>query len=135
LYLLDTNIISELRRLRPRGAVLAWLIATDDADLHISAVTIGELQAGVENTRRHDATRATEIEAWVDRIVIAYDILPMDTATFRCWARLMRGQAERMTEDAMVAATAIVHGLTVVTRNVRDFKPFGVKTLNPFAAR
>lgn len=121
--------------MRPRGAVLAWLIATDDADLHISAVTIGELQAGVENTRRHDATRATEIEAWVDRIVIAYDILPMDTATFRCWARLMRGQAERMTEDAMVAATAIVHGLTVVTRNVRDFKPFGVKTLNPFAAR
>lgn len=135
MYLLDTNVVSELRRTRPHRAVLAWLRETDDASLHLSAVTIGELQAGVEVTRAQDPAKATEIEAWVDQVAASYNILPMDARTFRCWARLMHGQSDQLVQDAMIAATVVVHNLTVVTRNLRDFKSFGVRTLDPFAAR
>lgn len=132
MFLLDTNVVSELRRPRPHGAVLAWLRATPDADLHLSAVTIGELQAGVEITREQDAAKAVEIEAWLEQVAETYNILPMDGRVFRCWARLMHRRSDDLLEDAMIAATAITHNLTVVTRNVRDFKPFGVAILNPF---
>jgi predicted nucleic acid-binding protein len=113
--------------------VLAWLRATPDKDLHLSAVTLGELQAGVEITRAQDPTKAAEIEAWIDQVSRTYNVLPMEADTFRCWARLMHRRADELIEDAMIAATAQVHNLTVVTRNVRDFAPFGVATLNPFA--
>jgi len=126
MYLLDTNVVSELRRHRPHGAVVAWLRSLDQRDLFISAVTLGELQAGIEVTRERDATKATEIEAWVDRVSETWNILPMDTATFRMWARLMHRRSDDLIEDAMIAATARVHGLRVVTRNVKDFKHFGV---------
>jgi predicted nucleic acid-binding protein len=131
-FLLDTNIVSELRRLRPHGAVMAWLQATPDADLHLSSVTIGELQAGVEMTREQDAAKAAEIEAWVDRVAATYNVLAMDAAIFRRWARMMHRRADALVEDAMIAATADIHNLTVVTRNVRDFKHFGVAIFNPF---
>jgi len=134
-YLLDTNVVSELRRARPHGAVLAWLRAVDDASLHLSAVTIGELQAGVEMTRSQDGAKAAEIEAWIDQVAASYNVLPMDARTFRCWARLMRGRSDQLIEDAMIAATAVVHNLVVVTRNLRDFAPFGVRTLDPFMPR
>jgi predicted nucleic acid-binding protein len=78
MYLLDTNVVSELRRQRPHGAVVAWLRPLDQRDLFISAVTLGELQAGIEVTRERDATKATEIEAWVDRVSETWNILPMD---------------------------------------------------------
>jgi toxin FitB len=131
-FLLDTNVISELRRVRPHGAVLAWLRATADSDLHLSAATIGELQAGVEITREQDAAKADEIEAWVERVAGTYNVLPMDVRTFRRWARLMHRRTDKLIEDAMIAATAEVHNLTVVTRNVRDFDQLGVATFNPF---
>ena len=135
MYLLDTNVVSELRRQRPHGAVVAWLRSLDQRDLFISAVTLGELQAGIEVTRERDATKATEIEAWVDRVSETWNILPMDTATFRMWARLMHRRSDDLIEDAMIAATARVHGLQVVTRNVRDFKNFGIPVFNPYASR
>jgi toxin FitB len=134
-YLLDTNVVSELRRVRPHGAVLAWLQAVRDADLHLSAVTIGELQSGVEMTREQDPIKAMEIEAWLERVASTYNVLAMDARTFRCWARLLHRRSNNLVEDAMIAATAEVHNLTVVTRNVRDFVLFDVRTLNPFATR
>lgn len=134
MYLLDTNVVSELRKPKPHGAVLAWLRAADDAQLHLSAVTIGEIQAGIELTREQDPAKAAEIEAWLELVTAAYNVIPMDALTFRTWARLMHRKSDTVYEDAMIAATAVVHGFTVVTRNVADFKAFGVPLLNPFKA-
>ena len=134
MYLLDTNVISELRRVRPHGAVVAWLRTIPDSDLHLSAVTIGELQAGAEITREQDADKALAIETWIDQVADTYNVLPMDAQTFRCWARLLHRRSNALFEDAMIAATAKTHNLTLVTRNVRDFEAFGIATLNPFKA-
>jgi toxin FitB len=134
MFLLDTNIVSELRRRRPHHKVVTWLGAIADADLHLSAVTLGEIQAGIELTREQDPDKAAEIEQWADQVAASYNLLAMDGATFRLWAKLMHRQSETIYEDAMIAATAITHGLTVVTRNVRDFRRFNVQTLNPFEA-
>ena len=98
----------------------------------MSAVTIGEIQAGVEITRERDQEKAAEIEAWLDEVAESYNILSMDARTFRTWARLMHRKSDRLIEDAMIAAAAAVHGLTVVTRNVRDFEGLGVRAFNPF---
>lgn len=133
MYLLDTNVVSELRRPRPHGAVLAWLHGLSDSDLHLSAMTIGEIQAGIEITREQDTAKAAEIEAWLDQVARTWNVLPMDGGAFRAWARLMHRKSDALIEDAMIAATAMVHGLTVATRNVRDFRALGVTTLNPFA--
>ncbi len=133
LYLLDTNVVSELRKPRPHGGVVAWLEALDDAQLFLSAVTLGEIQAGIELTREQNAAKAGEIEAWLELVASAYNVLPMDAATFRAWARLMHRKSDTLYEDAMIAATAKVHGLTVATRNVADFKALGLEVFNPFA--
>lgn len=135
MYLLDTNVVSELRRTRPHGAVIAWVRGVRDEDLHISAVTIGEIQAGIEITREQDEAKAVEIEAWLDQVAETYNVLSLDAQVFRSWARLMHRRADDLVEDAMIAATAAVHNLTVVTRNVRDFKYFGVPMLNPFETK
>ncbi len=132
MYLLDTNVVSELRRARPHGAVVAWVNGTADSDLHLSAVTVGEIQAGIEITREQDPDKAAEIEAWLDLVAMTYNILPMDGVAFRCWARFMHRRSDDLIEDAMIAATAHIHGLTIVTRNQRDFERLGVPTLNPF---
>ena len=134
-YLLDTNVISELRKTRPHGAVVAWLESVRDSDLHLSAVTLGEIQAGVEITREQDASKAAEIEAWLDLVAGTWNVLAADGAVFRAWARLMHARDDRVIEDALIAATALVHGLTVVTRNVKDFRRLGVAVLDPFATR
>jgi toxin FitB len=132
MYLLDTNVVSELRRVRPHGAVVAWLESARDEDLHLSAVTIGEIQAGIEIAREQDQAEAAEIEAWLEQVAETYNVLSMDARIFRSWARLMHRKPDRLIEDAMIAATAAVHGLIIITRNVRDFEVFGVRTFNPF---
>ena len=85
MYLLDTNVVSELRKHRPHGAVLAWLQGVDELQLHLSAVTIGEIQAGIELTREQDPAKADEIEAWLAQVAAAYNVLPMDATAFRVW--------------------------------------------------
>jgi predicted nucleic acid-binding protein len=132
LYLLDTNVISELRRPMPHQGVVAWLSNIDADAIFLSAVTIGELQIGVENIREQDPGRAEIIEQWVDAVIADYNVLPMDVLSFRRWAQLIRGRPREIVADAMIAATAFVHNLTVVTRNLRDFERFGIAVIDPF---
>ncbi len=132
MYLLDTNVVSELRKPKPHGAVLQWIADIANEHLHVCAVTIGEIQAGIEITRAQDQEKAAELEAWLDQVAASFNVLPMDAPIFREWARLMHGTSNTLYEDAMIAATARVHGLAVVTRNVADFKRFKVTLLNPF---
>jgi toxin FitB len=131
-YLLDTNVISELRKQKPHGAVLSWLQTVAEPKLFLSAVTLGEIQAGIEITRLQDAQKAKEIESWLEQIMDSFGVLPMDGNAFRIWAQMMHGKSDTISEDAMIAATAKANNLTVVTRNTSDFKGFGVSLINPF---
>ncbi len=134
MYLLDTNVVSELRRTRPHGAVLSWIADITPDRLFISAVTAGEIQVGIEITRAQDPTKAREFELWLESVIESYGVLDMDTTVFREWARLQYGKSATLMLDAMIAATAIVHGLTVATRNIRDFQVFQVALVDPFQA-
>lgn len=98
-------------------------------------MTLGEIQAGIEITREQDHAKATEIEAWADNLAATWNIIPMDIAECREWAKLMHRRSDTLIGDATIAATALVHGLQVVTRNVKDFKEFGVSILNPYTFR
>jgi toxin FitB len=133
-YLLDTNVVSELRKPKPHGAVLGWLSELQESQIYLSAVTIGELQAGVEGTRAQDPQKAAQIQSWIDLLEDSYRVLPMDALCFREWARLMHGKPDELLEDVMIGATARIHELTVATRNERDFAALGVRIFNPFKA-
>ena len=134
MYLLDTNIISETRRQRPHGAVMGWLAAAHPATLRISAISAGEIQSGIELTRRRDTAKAHELDEWLDEVLNRYEVISMDARTFRVWSKLKLGRSQTLYDDAMIAAAAIVHQLTIVTRNVRDFESFDVPTFDPFSA-
>ncbi len=134
MYLVDTNVISELRRIKPHGAVVEWLRQTANDQLFVAAVTIGEIQSGIEITRETDPSRATELESWLQQISLSYNVLPMDAEAFRIWGRLMHKCQDHLAGDAMLAATAKQHGLIIVTQNAKDFEQFGVQILNPFIA-
>lgn len=131
-YLLDTNIISELRKPKPHGAVVEWFGDLRDEQICLSAVTLLELQDGIERTRRQHADKARAIETWVDELERSTEVLPMDGRCFREAARMMVGRQEELFYDVMIAATARLHRLTVATRNEKDFRFLGSEIINPF---
>ena len=131
-YLIDTNVASETRKRKPHGGVLAWLASLELGQALFSAVTFGEIQKGIELTREQDPAKAKEIETWASQLESSSRVLPMDTACFREYARLIHGHSDVLAEDAMLAATARVHSLTMATRNERDFAHFSVTVFNPF---
>ena len=134
MYLLDTNVVSELRRPRPDPTVVQWVRSVPYRHLHLCAVTVGEIQAGIELKRSSDPVKAQELEDWLELVITGYDVLPIDASAFRERARLMHRQPRKLIEDALVAAVAVVNELTVATRNVRDFRQLNVPVVNPFAA-
>jgi predicted nucleic acid-binding protein len=134
-YLLDTNVISEVRKPKPHGAVLEWIASLRPQEIFVSSIALFELQSGVELTRRQDSGKAQEIERWIDVLCRLDNILPLDWQCFRLCAKLIDGQTPDLFADAMVAATARVHGLTVATRNTRDYRHFEVPVFNPFSTR
>lgn len=139
MYVLDTNVVSELRKVRHGKAdanVMAWSQGVDAADLFVSAITILELELGVLSMERKDAAQGAMLRSWLDRQVLpefSGRTLPVDAAVAQRAARL-HVPDRRGERDALIAATALVHGMAVVTRNVADFKPTGVPTLNPWEA-
>jgi predicted nucleic acid-binding protein len=134
MYLLDTVVLSELRKRRPNPNVVAWIDTVASADLFLSVVTIAEIELGIERQKRVDAAFASQLAGWLDVTLRAYGarILPMTTAIARRWGRLA-AQIGNRKPDLAIAATALEHGLTLVTRNVSDFTPTGVVTLDPFS--
>lgn len=131
-YLLDTNVVSESRRPRPDPAVLEWLRRTPSRRMYVSALAIGELRRGVELLRRRDPARAEAPAAWVDELVSLFGdrVLPVTTAVADRWGVI--DSPDRLpVVDGLMAATALVHHLIVVTRNVKDFERAGVAVLDP----
>ena len=133
MYLLDTNVVSELRKRKPHQGVVEWIQRAAEESLFLSVVSVGEIQAGIEITREQDPQKAAEIEAWLVDVAQTYNIVPADALIFRRWAQLMHRRPDHHLEDGLIAATALVRGMTVVTRNVDDFEPFGVRIVNPFS--
>jgi predicted nucleic acid-binding protein len=132
-HLSDTKVVSELRKPRPHGGVVAWLNHQEEEDqLFLSAVTMGQFQAGIERTRRRDPSMASDVEFWADQLAALCQIPPMDTPCVREWGRIMARKPDRWLEHAMIAPTARVHQLIVVTRNEADFRQLDVRILNPF---
>jgi hypothetical protein len=132
-YLLDTNFISETRKIRTNAGVMAFLSAADTAGLFLSVLTLGELRKGVEAKRRADSMTAASLGAWVDgtETTFADRVLPVDAAAARLWGELAARRSLPVV-DTLIAATAITHGLTLVTRNTRDLAATGVPLLDPW---
>ena len=140
MFLLDTNVVSELRKVRARKAdpnLAAWIESVDAAELYVSAITLMELELGVLSIERKDAAQGALLRTWLEQHVLpefSGRTLPIDTAVAQRCARL-HVPDKRGERDALIAATALVHGMTVVTRNVVDFERTGVPLLDPWAVR
>ncbi len=134
-FLMDTNVVSELRKAKPHGTVMEWLRTIPVQNVCVPAIVFGELQSGIESTREQGPTKAKEIEGWLDDFMQSAQPVNMDVICFREWAKLMHRKSDDLLEDAMVAATARVHGFIVATRNEADFKHFDVEIFNPFKFR
>ena len=132
MYLLDTNIISELRKRKPHGGVEAWFASHGIGQSSLSSVSFYEMQAGTERTRKQDIAKANELDTWIRAVEASITVLLFGTMEARMTAYLMRGESGDLLVDAMIAATAITNDLTVVTRNTRDFDRFEVPLINPF---
>jgi predicted nucleic acid-binding protein len=138
-FVLDTNVLAELERPAPDHAVVAWFAAQAADDLHLTATVVAELWYGIE--LKPEGARRTALAAWLVALLddgFADRILPFDAAAARIWGRLMaegrRAGRPPAVRDAEIAAVALAHGLTVATRNVRDFENFGVAWLDPWQA-
>ena len=134
-YLLDTNVVSEPRKQRPNPGVVGWFEDHARDDFYLSALVIGEVRQGIELLRPRDESRALVIEQWLENLVSEYDdrILPVTVAVAEEWGRINASAQRPPASDALIAATAKVHGLVLVTRNVVDIERTGVTWENPFA--
>ena len=132
MFLIDTDVLSALRRRERHPAIVRWVEDQRTTDLHISVVTVGEIERGITQQQRHNPAFARDLAVWLDRVLAWYGdrILPVDAATARRWGQLSAALGND-SADLLIAATALEHGLTVVTRNVRHFEPTGVSVLNP----
>jgi toxin FitB len=135
MYLLDTMVLSELRRWRPDPSLVEWLEHVRPTDVYLSVVTIGEVEKGIAKQQRRDPAFAERLAAWLDGVLRYYAarILAIDVNVARRWGRLADAHGHAGA-DLLIAATAIEHGLAVVTRNVRHFERTGVLLINPFRA-
>jgi len=137
MFVLDTNVVSELRKVQLGKAntnVASWAASVDAADLFVSAITIMELELGVLSIERRDATQGAMLRSWLEQHVLpefSRRTLPVDTAVAQRCARL-HVPDKRSERDALIAATALVHGMIVVTRNTADFAPTGVSLVDPW---
>ena len=133
MFLLDTDVLSALRRRERHPGAVRWVETQRTADLYISVVTVGEIERGITQQQPRDPSFAGELALWLDRVLAWYSdrILIVDAATARRWGRLSATLGHDGA-DLLIAATALEHGLTVVTSNARNFEPTGVPTLNPF---
>lgn len=133
MFLVDTDVLSALRRRERNPEAVHWAESQRTSDLHLSVVTIGEIERGITQQRRLNSPFAQDLAAWLDRLLAWYGdrILPVDVGTARRWGQLSATLGYD-SADLLIAATALEHGLTVITRNIRDFEPTGVSTFNPF---
>lgn len=132
-FLLDTNIVSETRKRRGNAAVKSWIASVHPEDLYLSVLVVGEVRRGIEQLRRRNAEEARVLEAWLASLRRDYAgrLLPVDGDVAEMWGRLNVPNTLPII-DSYLAATALVHGLTLVTRNVADVQRTGVPILNPF---
>ena len=132
MFLIDTDVLSALRRRDRNPAIVRWVEGQRTADLHISVVTVGEIERGITQQQRHNPAFARDLAVWLDRVLAWYGdrILPVDAATARRWGQLSAAVGND-SADLLIASTALEHGLTVVTRNMRHFEPTAVSVLDP----